>query len=121
MKRVNWTAVGIFSIVVLLVFLVGVSLLGGWGYSGWGIMGPGMMGPGMMGGRGFGLFGWVGMIFMWFIPLGLIVMAGLGIAWLVRVIVNPGGSVSTARTCPHCGRTAQADWHTCPFCGQALP
>ena len=43
MNRVNWTAVIIFSVVVLLVFLAGVSVLGGWGYRGGGMMGPGGM------------------------------------------------------------------------------
>ena len=36
MNRINWTMVAVFSVVVLLVFLVGVSLLGGRGYGGWG-------------------------------------------------------------------------------------
>ena len=117
MKKVNWTGVVIFSFVVLLVFLVGVSLLGGWGYGGWG-----MMGPGMMGGWGFGPFGWIGMIFMWLIPVSLVVVVVFGIVWLVRAIGGVGGlSLSATRTCPNCGRTAQADWRTCPYCGQSLP
>lgn len=121
MNKVNWTAVAVFSIVVLLVFLVGVSLLGGWGYGGWGRMGPGMMGPGMMGGWGFGPFSWIGMIFMWLIPVGLIVLVVAGIIWLVRMIGTAGGPPSPARTCPNCGRPVQADWRNCPYCGQALP
>jgi hypothetical protein len=121
MNKINWTAVVVFSVAVLLVFLVGVSLLGGWGYSGWGRMGPGMIGPGMMGRWGFGPFGWIGMIFMWLIPVSLVVLVVLGIAWLVRAIGGAAESPSPARTCPNCGRAAQADWRTCPFCGQALP
>src|SRR4030042_1203067 len=93
MKNVNRTAVVIFCVVVLLVFLVGVSLLGGWGYGGWGRMGPGMMGPGMMGGWGFSPFGWIGMIFMWLIPIGFIVLTVLGVAWLVRAV---GGGANPA-------------------------
>ncbi|OGO27369.1 MAG: hypothetical protein A2Z16_05480 [Chloroflexi bacterium RBG_16_54_18] len=116
MKRVNWTVVGIFSIVVLLVFLAGVSLLGGLGYGGWG-----MMGPGMMGGWGFSPFGWIGMIFMWLIPISLVVLVGFGIAWLVRAIGNAGRPIAATRPCPNCGRSSQADWRNCPFCGQALP
>jgi hypothetical protein len=116
MNKINWTAVGISSIVVLMVILVGVSLLGGWGYGGWG-----MMGPRMMGGWGFAPFGWIGMIFMWLIPIGLVVLAVFGIAWFVRSISGAGGPISPTRTCPNCGRTAQADWRTCPFCGQGLP
>lgn len=48
MSKINWTAVAVFGIVVLVAFLVGASLLGG----GW----------------GYGPFGWIGMIFMWLIP-----------------------------------------------------
>ena len=36
MNKVNWTAVVIFSIVVLFAFIVGLSLFGGWRYGGWG-------------------------------------------------------------------------------------
>src|SRR3989304_3366246 len=91
MNKVNWTAVAIFTVVVLLVFLVGVSLLGGWGYGGWGRMSgyrSGMMGPGMMGGWGFGPFGWIGMIFMWLIVVGFIVLTALGLVWLARVRIG---------------------------------
>ena len=121
MNKVNWTAVVIFGIVVLLALLVGASLLGGWGYGGWGRMGPGMMGPGMMGGWGFGPFGWIGMLFMWLIPLGLVVLVVFGIVWFVRAVGSAGGPIASTRACPHCGRAAQADWRTCPYCGQALP
>jgi len=123
MNKINWTAVAVFSVVVLLVFLVGVNLLGGWGYGGWGRMGgyrSGMMGPGMMGGWGFGPFGWIGMIFMWLIPVGLIVLVVAGIIWLVRAMGGAGGPPSSARTCPNCGRPVQADWRNCAYCGQAL-
>jgi len=37
-----------------------------------------MMGPGMMGGWGFGPFGWIGMIFIWLVPVGLVVLVVLG-------------------------------------------
>lgn len=115
MNRVNWTAVIIFSIVVLLVFLAGVSLLGGWGYRG-----GGMMGPGMMGGWGFGPFGWIGMIFMWLVLVGLVVLVVLGIVWLVKPVGVGGGLNLSTRACPNCRRTVQADWRNCPYCGQAL-
>ncbi len=111
MNRINWTMVAVFSIVVLLVFLVGVSLLGGRGYGGWG----------MMGGWGFGPFGWIGMIFMWLIPVGFIVLTVAGVAWLVRAIGGGAANPPTsARSCPSCGRGAQADWRNCPYCGASL-
>lgn len=122
MNKINWTAVEVFGVVILLAFLVGVSLLGGgwsmmgnWGYGGWG-----MMGPGMMGGWGFGPFGWIGMIFMWFIPLSFIVLTVLGVVWLVRVVGGGVNPISSARPCPSCGRGVQVDWRNCPHCGVAL-
>ena len=121
MKNVNRTAVVIFCVVVLLVFLVGVSLMGGWGYGGWGRMGPGMMGPGMMGGWGFGPIGWIGMFFMWLIPVGLVVLVVSGIVWVVRAIGGAGTQLTPSRACSNCGRSVKADWRNCPYCGQALP
>jgi hypothetical protein len=125
MNKVNWTAVALFCIVALLAFMVGVSLFGGWRYGGWGMMGTGRMGPGMMGGWGFSPFGWLGMILMWLIPVGLVALAVAGVVWLVRAITGGGtapgaGSAPAGRTCPRCGRLAQADWHNCPYCGQEL-
>jgi hypothetical protein len=116
MNKANRTVVIIFGVVVLLILFVGASLLDGWGYGGWG-----RMGPGMMGGWGFGPLGWIGMLFMWLIPVSFVVLVVLGIIWLVRAVGNTGGPVASTRVCPHCGRAAQADWHTCPYCGQALP
>jgi hypothetical protein len=58
---------------------------------------------------------------MWLIPVSLVVVVVFGIVWLVRAIGGVGGTTSLARTCPNCGRPAQAEWHSCPYCGQALP
>jgi len=121
MKKFPWIAVVIFSVVLLLVILAGVALLGVWGYGSYGRIGPGMMGPGMMGGWGYGPLGWFGMMFMWLIPVSLIVLVALGVVWLVRAVDNSGVPPSPARACPNCGRTAQVDWRTCPYCGQVLP
>ena len=120
MKKVNWTAVVIITIVALLVLQVATSLLGGWGYGGSRYGGWGMMGPGMMGGWGFGPFGWFGMAFMWLIPLGFLTLFVLGIAWVVKTTSGGNNSVSPARTCSSCGRGIQADWKNCPYCGTAL-
>jgi hypothetical protein len=121
MNKVNWTAVAVFGGVALLVVLIGVSLLGSYGgYSGWGAGGR-MMGPGMMGGWGFGPFGWLGMIFMWLLPLGFLALLVLGIIWLVKTVTQPGGRLAaSSRTCSNCGRPVQADWRVCPHCGQEL-
>jgi hypothetical protein len=119
MNKINWAQVGVFAAIVLLVFLIGTNLLGGFGGYG-GMMGPGMMG----GGWGFAPFGWLGALFMWLIPLGFLALIVAGIVWLVRAA---GGSSHTgppvppaAGACPNCGRPTPADWQHCPYCGQAL-
>ena len=84
MKKVNWLVVGIISIVVILLLFGGGMMMGGWDYRG-----CGMMGPGMMGRWGYSPFGWIGMLFMWLIPVGLVVLATFGVVWLVR---NAGNS-----------------------------
>ena len=54
-------------------------------YTGYGMMGRGYgygMHMPMMGyGSGFGIFG---MLFVWLIPLGILALIALGIAWLVK-------------------------------------
>lgn len=115
MNKINWTGVAVFAIVALLVFLIAGSLLGGWGYGAWG-----MMGPGMMGGWGFSPFAWIGMIFMWLIPIGFLVLTVMGIVWLVRTLGSGNNPPVPTKTCPSCGRGVQADWHNCPYCGTTL-
>ncbi|HEX9597604.1 MAG TPA: zinc ribbon domain-containing protein [Anaerolineales bacterium] len=113
MNKINWSSVTTFGIIVLIAVLIGISLFGGGrGYGGWG-----MMGPGMMGGWGFSPLGWIGMGFMWLIPIGFLVLTVLGIVWLARSV---GGTAAPTRTCPSCGRGVQADWRNCPHCGAAL-
>ena len=115
MNKINWSAVAVFGIIVLVAFLVGASLLGGWGAGRWG-----MPGPGMMGGWGFAPFGWIGMSFMWLIPLGFILLIALGVAGLVRSVGGGTTPAAPTRVCPSCGRAVQADWRNCPHCGAAL-
>lgn len=119
MNRINWIQASVLAVVVLLVFLIGASLLSGFGANGYG-----MMGPGMMGGWGFAPFGWLGVIFMWLVPLSFVALLMIGIVWLVRLA---SGSPHTGRqappatdTCPSCSRPTQADWQHCPYCGQKL-
>jgi len=136
MTRINWTQVLAFGLVVLVVFLVGLSLLPmlfGGGYLG---MGPGMMGRGgMMGGwcpwcggtgrfDGGGLMGGpFGLLFMLLgllIPIGLLSLLILGGVWLARDIGSTTAVVPSSPTCPHCGRPVQADWQHCPYCAEEL-
>lgn len=92
MKKINWLVVGIISIVVILLLFGGGMMTGGWGYRGWGMMGPGgTFGPGgMMENWGYSPspFGWIGMVFMWLIPVGLVALAVFGVIWLVRNVGN---------------------------------
>ena len=111
MNKINWTVVVIIAIALLLV----ASLFGGRGYGGWG-----MMGPGMMGGWGFSPFGWIGMTFMWLIPIGFLVLTVLGAVWLVRAIGSGNPSALPSHACPSCGREVRSDWRNCPHCGTQL-
>ena len=114
MKKVNWLVVGVIGF-FLLLFLFGGGMMSGWGYrGGWGMMGP----YGMMG-WGYSPFGWFGMLFMWLIPVGFIVLTILGITWLARNVGNTTPP-SSQSPCPSCGKGIQADWKNCPYCGAAL-
>ena len=116
MKKINWLLVSVISVIVLLFLFGGGMMTSSWGNRGWGMMG----GPGgMMGGWGYSPLGWIGMAFMWLIPVGFIVLTVFGIAWLVR---NVGNSTppSIQNPCPNCGKGVQADWKNCPHCGTAL-
>ena len=86
MQKVNWLIVGIVSFVILLILFGTGTLMGDWRYRAWGMMGPG----GMMNNWGYSPspIGWIGMIFMWLIPVGLILLAVFGIVWLVRNVSN---------------------------------
>ncbi|MBE0680710.1 MAG: zinc ribbon domain-containing protein [Anaerolineales bacterium] len=114
MKKVNWTAVVIFAILALLVLQVAGYLLGGSRYGGWG-----MMGPGMMGSWGYSPFGWIGMFFMWLIPIGVIALIVFGVVSLARNSGNPTPP-ALHNPCPNCGKGTQAEWQNCPYCGTKL-
>jgi hypothetical protein len=84
MKKVNWLVVGIISAVVVVLLFGGSMVMGGWNYGGGGMMGNWGNGGGMMNNWGNSPFGWIGMIFLWLIPIGAIVLAAFGVFWLVR-------------------------------------
>ena len=113
MKKVNWWIIGIVAVLVTLFFFGGGMMWGNRGYGG----------PGMMGNWGYSPFGWfgmgLGMIFMWLIPIGILALIVLGVASLVRNTGNPP-QASSLTPCSNCGKGTQADWQTCPYCGNSL-
>jgi hypothetical protein len=120
MKKVNWLIVGVIGVITLL-YLFGGGMMLSWGYGNHGYRNWSMMGggPGMMGGWGYSPFGWIGMVFMWLIPIGVITLIVFGVAALAQ---NAGNSatLSSQSPCPNCAKSMQADWQNCPYCGIAL-
>jgi len=85
----------------------------------------GIMGPGMMGSYGFVRpLGFFGMGLMWLVPLSIVVLVVLGIVALFRSLTNGNrqtvGTNPPGRTCQSCGKPAQVDWSTCPYCSNPL-
>jgi uncharacterized membrane protein len=58
-------------------------------YAGYGMMGRGRYGMHMpMMGYGYGGFGFFSMLFMWLIPLGILILIVLAIVWLVKQLTT---------------------------------
>jgi hypothetical protein len=127
------------SIVAGVVFMV----FGGFRY---GMMGPGirMWGPGirMMEPRSFFFHGGPS-IFGGLLCLGVLLLVIVGVVALVNALThrNPPSQIAppaqvvtepaqpaisaeevsaSSHTCANCGKPAQADWKTCPYCGNPL-
>lgn len=102
-------------LVFLLVFGLGFFLpvRGFWSASQW-------MSPHMYG--GWGGFSPLWMMFgMWFIPLIVILLIGLGVAALVKLFSSSSPrQTDTGKPCPTCGKTLSPDWKHCPHCGTAV-
>jgi hypothetical protein len=86
--KTNWLLIGIMSFVILLILFGAGMLMGDWRYRAWGMMGP----SGMVENWGYSYtpspLGWIGVIFMSLIPVGLMVLAVFGSIWLVRNVRN---------------------------------
>ena len=113
MKKINWLVVVVVGLLALFL-LIGMGMFDGRGYRGYG-----MMGPGMMGGWGYSPFGWIGMIFMWLIPISFLVLIVLGVVWVVQSL-SKTTQPPIGRACPNCSKGIQTDWQNCPHCGTAL-
>ena len=86
-KTTKWVIGVVVAIVILQFFAPFLwQLIFPGAYTGYGMMGRGYgMHMPMMGYGGFGFFG---MLFMWLIPLGILVLIVLGIAWLIKQLTT---------------------------------
>lgn len=89
MKKFYWiVAVAIIATALLVFLIAGISLVGGWNNWGLGMMGG--LPTGSMHGWGLGSFGWAGIILMWLMLSGFVVLVVLGVVGLVRGISSIG-------------------------------
>ena len=115
----------IVAILLIVVLALGLPLL--YRFTGFGWYG-GMMGRGGTWGGHMGYFfplGYLWMGLMMLTPVALLVLLVLGGVALVNSLTRtsqpaPPMAVTSGRTCSNCGKPAQADWNTCPYCGNAL-
>ncbi len=122
MKATTIWIIAVILILAIFLFLPGILRLAGLGW-----YGDMMGGRGMMGG-GFGYFsplGFIGMGVMALLPVALIVLLVLGGVALMNSLSGSGRPVppptaATGRSCPSCGKPAQVDWNTCPYCSSTL-
>ena len=85
------------------------------GYRAYGMMGglgrrAGLFG-GMMAGMGFF------MLFRGLFTLGVLVLAGFGVAYLVKSGRQPIAVPPATPACSNCGSPLSPDWKACPHCG----
>ncbi len=114
-STIGWILAILFGLLLLFllpsVWMFGRSWMGGYG--------------GMMGGfNPMHSFGWSGMFLGWLIPVGVIVLLVVGTVALINNFNRSGHltqpPATQSRICPNCGKPAQGDWNTCPYCGQKL-
>jgi hypothetical protein len=122
-KVLKWILYILLGLVVLAVVAgIAFAAFGGHGYA---MMRPGfrMMEPMRYSFRP------VRMIFGGLLGLGVFVLVIVGIVALVSALVKsnrpaqtqPPAQIATpVRTCSNCGKPAQEDWKTCPYCGNPL-
>jgi hypothetical protein len=79
--------------------------------------------PRVFGGMMVGMGGL--MLFRFLIPIGILVLAGFGIAYFVKIGKKPVQPVIAVTspvlsTCAYCGKPLSAEWTTCPYCGNKI-
>jgi uncharacterized membrane protein len=122
-KALKWILYILLGLVILAV-IAGIvfAVFGGVGY---GMMRPGfrMMEPNRFYNSP------VRSIFIGLLCLGVLLLVIVGIVALVTALTRSNRAVQTtppaqittpSRTCSNCGKPAQDDWKTCPYCGNPL-
>jgi hypothetical protein len=126
-RTIKWILVVLLGVIVLAIIagLVFAFL----GAARYGVVGPGIRTVQpfqyhqMIGYRGLGA------IFGGLLALGVFILVIIGIVALVSAlfrnnrpaqITPPSQPPAPVRTCPNCGKPAQEDWKTCPYCGTSL-
>jgi hypothetical protein len=112
-----------FWIVIGILVLIGISFaVALFFFRGGSRVGVRMMNPGLYAGRA-GVFGGMMfgmgamMLFRALIPLGILILAGFGIAYFVRYGKHPAMVTAVQANCASCGKPLAAEWTTCPYCG----
>ncbi len=120
-KALKWILISLgILVVVVIAFCVTMFILRGSGrlaVGDNGLFGRGIMGrAGMFGGM------WLGMGFMFLrglFTLTVLVLAGFGVAYLVKKPHHPG-LAAPAVVCSKCGMPLAIEWKACPHCGTAV-
>lgn len=66
------------------------------------------------------------MLLGWLIPAGIVALLVIGVVALVNTLSRPKHTEMPPappvieRSCGECGKPAQAEWNTCPYCGKPL-
>lgn len=123
-------------ILYVLLGLVILAVIAGIVFAIFGASGYSMMGPGFRMMRPYGFYH-VGIsplraIFGGLLGLGVFILIIIGIVALISAIVRgsrpavynqpvqPAQPAVSTKACPNCGKPAQEDWKTCPYCGTSL-
>jgi hypothetical protein len=122
------TVLWIIAIVLIVVLVLALPFVFRFTGLGWRV---GMMGRGFPMDGHFGYFfplGYLWMGLMMLTPVALLVLIIMGGVALVNSLTRTSKpatpadtpAVTSGRTCSNCGKPAQADWNTCPYCGNSL-
>ena len=120
-----------FLIVVGILVLIGIAFVVAMLFFRAGNLGFARFGAGRMGAfglrRGFfgGMMGGMGlmMLFRGLIPLGVLVLAGFGVVYLVKNGKSNRQQPTlpvAQQVCGGCGKPLAAEWNTCPYCGKKV-